>query len=559
MPHASMPCSPLLTRLLASALGASVLLLTAAQAQTYHAGAGLTLTGTTFSVANGGVTGAMIGLPLSLTASSGSPILTVTNTGSGYGIKTVSTTGTGTYGTNTKYGNVGTLGDINGFGVYGSTAAGPYPYGVYGVNRTSGNGDYGILGGVEPISGSKYPVGVFGSDASSSANGSGVYGSSKSGSGVVGLSSTSSGVVGLSSTSSGGSFLSASGNGAAGVSSGGGYGVYGSSNSGTGIRGISTSSYGGHFSSTNGNGVLGTSGGSGYGLSGVSASGSGVSGSSTSGDGVDGTSSGSGVGVSGSSTSGSGVFGTSGSGPSGYFTGGGTDGVLGVTTARGGNGIEGECDNGVTAYGVYGHSSSGYGVVGVTNSASGSIGVLGTAPSGSYAGYFSGDVSVTGTLSAGVKNFKIDHPLDPEHKYLTHASIESDEMTNLYSGNVTTDASGNATVAMPSWFQALNTDFRYQLTCIGQFAQAIVATKVKDNQFTIKTDKPNVEVSWMVTGVRHDAFALAHPLEVEQDKPEYEQGLYQNPEAFGQPESMGLGYARKQKRLHLPILPAKQP
>lgn len=50
-------------------------------------------------------------------------------------------------------------------------------------------------------------------------------------------------------------------------------------------------------------------------------------------------------------------------------------------------------------------------------------------------------------------------------------------------------------------------DFRYQLTCLGQFAQAIIIEKVKNNQFKIQTDKPNTEVSWQITGVRNDAYA----------------------------------------------------
>ena len=80
-------------------------------------------------------------------------------------------------------------------------------------------------------------------------------------------------------------------------------------------------------------------------------------------------------------------------------------------------------------------------------------------------------------------------------------------MMNIYNGNVVTDASGNATITMPNWFEALNQDFRYQLTVIGEFAQAIVSKKVQNNQFAIKTDKPNVKVSWQVTGIRHDKFA----------------------------------------------------
>ncbi len=122
-------------------------------------------------------------------------------------------------------------------------------------------------------------------------------------------------------------------------------------------------------------------------------------------------------------------------------------------------------------------------------------------------------------------------------------------MMNLYNGNITTDAKGDAAITMPDWFEALNQDFRYQLTVIGQFAQAVVATEIKGNTFTIKTDKPNVKVSWMVTGIRHDAWANAHRIPVEEDKPEKEQGLYLHPKEFGQPEEMGIGYAERQAHL----------
>jgi hypothetical protein len=131
-----------------------------------------------------------------------------------------------------------------------------------------------------------------------------------------------------------------------------------------------------------------------------------------------------------------------------------------------------------------------------------------------------GDLHVTGAISAGTKDFKIDDPLDPDHKFLYHASVESSEMMDMYTGNVTTDAHGEAVVQLPAWFQALNRDFRYQLTVIGQFAQAIVAQEIANNRFMIKTDKAKVKVSWQVTGVRHDAYAKAHPLQVEVDKPE---------------------------------------
>jgi hypothetical protein len=99
-----------------------------------------------------------------------------------------------------------------------------------------------------------------------------------------------------------------------------------------------------------------------------------------------------------------------------------------------------------------------------------------------------------------------------------------------------------ATVVLPEYFEALNRDFRYQLTVIGRFAQAIVAKKVDHNSFVIRTSKPNVEVSWQVTGIRQDAYANAHRIEVEEDKPQQEQGHYLHPELFGASPEQAVGY-----------------
>jgi hypothetical protein len=147
-----------------------------------------------------------------------------------------------------------------------------------------------------------------------------------------------------------------------------------------------------------------------------------------------------------------------------------------------------------------------------------------------------GSVNITGNLSKGSGSFKIDHPLDPANKYLSHSFVESPDMMNIYNGNVTTNARGVATITLPDYFEALNRDFRYQLTVIGQFAQAIVAGKISNNQFTIRTNKPFVEVSWQVTGIRQDAYANAHRISVEEDKGE-QRGTYLHPELFGQPGS----------------------
>ena len=122
--------------------------------------------------------------------------------------------------------------------------------------------------------------------------------------------------------------------------------------------------------------------------------------------------------------------------------------------------------------------------------------------SNTYAGFFQGRVSITGSLDAtslnisGTKNFRIDHPLDPEHKILRHAAIESYEVLNQYSGNISTDDNSLATVILPNYFETLNKDFRYQLTSISTFAQAIIKTEVANNQFIIQTNQPNTKVSW---------------------------------------------------------------
>jgi hypothetical protein len=233
------------------------------------------------------------------------------------------------------------------------------------------------------------------------------------------------------------------------------------------------------------------------------------------------------TGVAGTSGTGDGVNGAS---VSGY-------GVYGSTTTASSSGVYGENLYSGTVF------QYGDGVTGVAHASYGR-GLHGLAvDNATDAGFFDGAVSITTDLYAsGSKNFKIDHPLDPANKYLLHACIESPDVKNLYDGNITTDGAGEATVVLPSYFETLNRDFRYQLTVIGQFAQAIVASKINGNQFTIKTDKPNVEVSWQVTGVRQDAYMRAHPMVVEQDKPAYERGTYIHPELFGQPEEKSLSW-----------------
>jgi hypothetical protein len=174
----------------------------------------------------------------------------------------------------------------------------------------------------------------------------------------------------------------------------------------------------------------------------------------------------------------------------------------------------------------------------------GNMGIGTAAPSSGNKLQVAGNISAS-TIDSGLKNFKIDHPLDPENKYLYHASIESDQAVNIYSGNITTDASGHATITMPEWCEALNEDFRYQLTIIddgGTWAQARVAREMDLNSFLIQTSAPYIKVSWQVTGRRKDAFIMAHPMHVEVEKAAADRGKLLYPEAFGEPASRGIGY-----------------
>jgi hypothetical protein len=261
-------------------------------------------------------------------------------------------------------------------------------------------------------------------------------------------------------------------------------------------------------------------------------------------------------GVWGQADQGTGVYGTSNSAQ-------GVDsaGVLGRNTANNGTGVTGEANSGSEAYGVWGKSTGGYGVyaegpIGIrafSNSvpAGSAVGaaIIGIGENGSSAGSFVGNVYVVGDVIESKGLIRIDHPLDPANKYLSHSSVTSTEMMNIYNGNVVTDATGFAKVSLPDYFEALNKDFRYQLTVIGQFAQAIVSKKIQNNRFMIRTDKPNVEVSWQVTGVRQDPYAKAHPIEVEKIKPEGEHGKYLAPELYGQPKDKGINYRPEIKHM----------
>jgi hypothetical protein len=378
----------------------------------------------------------------------------------------------------------------------------PVPVGVWGDSSTGGGvfGTSGVLpaGSTIPID---PPAGVEGHGV----DGPGVVGRSLNDSGVVGESPGAPGILARSITASGLLGVTFS-------PDDGSHGVFGSSTAGgNGVTGFVGSATGAIGSSIRGVGVWGTTGTGDAGVLGE-----------TFGDGSGGAS---GPGVHGRSDDGVGVSGVSGS----------TDATRGITYG-----------DGYGHYGLHFSTQPGGGVFGISVLGSGVEGftfasirnqpdvaaVRGQSANG-FAGLFVGPVRVTGPLQKAGGGFTVDHPTDPQNKYLSHSFVESPDMLNVYSGTVTTNRSGVARVRQPANVEALNRDFRYQLTVIGDFARAMVSEEIKDNAFAIRTDPGRIKVCWQVTGVRKDAWAEANRIPVEESKPKAERGRYLHPELFG--------------------------
>lgn len=388
------------------------------------------------------------------------------------------------------------------WGVVGSSDS-PDGIGVYGI-------DYSATGAAEGVRGASY-----------SAAGIGVHGSAELDSGY------SVGVKGTSASPDG-----------TGVSGSGGFaGVYGSSGTANG-SGVEGNAYG-----DGGDGVAG------YAVSetGTGAGVHGVSYSTQGGIGVEGTataSTGNNSGVFGSaySSTGVGVYGAGNNGSTGMVAWSGSTGYGLSAYSFGNNAIyaQSASSNANTAA-IRGYNTTGYALVGeganigvYAHNLSGTPGRDVYLATAGLAGDFYGGVWIHGSLTKSSGTFKIDHPLDPANKYLSHSFVESPDMKNVYDGVVRLDASGQAWVELPSYFDALNRDFRYQLTALDRPAPSLyVADRIAGNRFRIAGGSAGQEVSWQVTGTRRDAWAEAHRVVVEEEKSAAERGRYISPELFG--------------------------
>ena len=244
------------------------------------------------------------------------------------------------------------------------------------------------------------------------------------------------------------------------------------------------------------------------------------------------------TGVSGRSRDGNGVTGTSTTNAGVVGKSDITAGVFGIADAQG-DGVVGAGENGNGVFGIaeFGTGVAGHGIGGLNPGVygNGPIGVFGESPveggtgvvgAGQFrAAFFDGDVHINGVVIFGDGGVRIDHPLEPASRYLSHALVGSPEMKNVYDGVVALDEHGECRVELPEWFEAVNCDFRYQLTSIGEPAPNLhVAREISNNHFNIAGGKSGMKVSWQVTGIRKDAWAQAHPLSVEEEKPENERG-----------------------------------
>jgi hypothetical protein len=406
-------------------------------------------------------------------------------------------------------GNFGSLGEVN-HAVYAYHNSGNYgyigdtDYGVYGRNSS---GNYGYLGGA---------VGAYGRSSNNNYgnlgdSNNGVYGRHNNGNqGFVG--STDFGIMGANSSGYFG-YLGKNDQGAAGQSSAGNLGILGTSD--YGVMGQHISNNVGYIGGSN-RAVEGVHSGGAFGY--IGSSGSGVWGEYTNGN-----------------------FGTVGSNDYGLFGQSGTNSAV--------HGVHNGGNYGYIAnanHGVYGkNANNNIGILGASDAA-----VKGNASVGD-AGYFSGNVHVTGSVNKAACSFLIDHPLDPENKLLRHNCIESPEYLVMYRGKTRLDGSGQTTVEMPDYFVALTKEdgASIHLTPVGRPFMTGAEWNSGFRSLTVYGEA-NREVFWEVLAERDDPAIHQFAQPVEEDKTPEERGYYLHPKAFGLSDAKDIEWVRSPDMMH---------
>ncbi len=210
-----------------------------------------------------------------------------------------------------------------------------------------------------------------------------------------------------------------------------------------------------------------------------------------------------------------------------------TSGVYGSSVSTQGKGVFGE---------ALGTSGTNFGVYGQTWSASG------------FAGYFTGDVHVSGDITKNNCYFLIDHPLDPENMLLRHSCVESPENLLIYRGTATLDNNGETPVELPTYFAALAAEGGASVHVTSRGRPFLTGYDWNsDRTGLIMYGQPNREVSWMVLADRDDPVTRQHPRAVEEEKgpdSKYcDRGRLLHPTAYGYPETMGRDHEQRQESL----------
>jgi len=115
-------------------------------------------------------------------------------------------------------------------------------------------------------------------------------------------------------------------------------------------------------------------------------------------------------------------------------------------------------------------------------------------------------------------------------------------MKNVYDGVATLDEYGEAFIALPDYFMALNRDFRYLATGMNEPMPNLHLMRGVRREwffgvpsFRIAGGVPGGKISWQVTGIRQDPLALMHPVIPEvwkRDSGVVPEGEYLFPELF---------------------------
>jgi hypothetical protein len=213
-----------------------------------------------------------------------------------------------------------------------------------------------------------------------------------------------------------------------------------------------------------------------------------------------------------------------------------------------GTGVKGQAAGFSGGYGVWGESTNnyGYGIYGTSPTGGGGAGVYGSGWAGlygiggTYGLYCVGAAYVSGYLTKAGGGFTIDHPVDPENKFLVHGFVEAPVMTNVYRGKVTLDANGTAEITLPGYYDATNENGDVTCSPVGQAMPGLFPSEVVNGKFTLVGGVAGGKVNWTLLADRADKWAKENQPGTEVSKKEHEKGKFMHPHLFGHDDTRSL-------------------